>query len=68
QSILVGRTPGDAVIWLPLSVLEAEFVARIGLHGSLFAVLEHMMPDDKEMPILQALLARLVQNGFLISL
>ncbi|MBW8734879.1 MAG: putative DNA-binding domain-containing protein [Asticcacaulis sp.] len=67
QSILVGRTPGDAVIWLPLSVLEAEFVARIGLHGSLFAVLEHMMPDDKEMPILQALLARLVQNGLLIS-
>jgi len=68
QSVLIGRTPADTVIWLPLSILEAEFIARIGLHGSLFAVLEHMAPNDKEMPVLQALLARLVQNGLLISL
>lgn len=67
QSILIGRAPDDSVVWLPLSGLEAEFVARIDLHGSLFAVLEHMAPDDEEMPRLQGLLARLVQNGFLIS-
>ena len=67
QSVLVGRTPEDDVVWLPLTVLEAEFVARIGLHGSLFAVLERMTPNDEDMHHLQALLARLVQNGLLIS-
>ena len=67
QSILVGRTNEDAVISMPLGILEAEFIARIGLHGSLFAVLEQMMPDEAEMQTLQALLARLVQTGLLIS-
>lgn len=67
QSILVGRTPGNSVVWLPLSILEAEFIARIGLYGSLFAVLEHMAPDAEDMRCLQGLLARLVQNGLLIS-
>ncbi len=67
RSVLIGRTPGDEVVWLPLSIYEAEFVARISLYGSLFTVLEHMTPGDEEMRCLQALLARLVQNGFLIS-
>jgi len=67
RSILVGRTNADAVISMPLGILEAEFIARIGLHGSLFAVLEQMMPDEAEMQTLQALLARLVQTGLLIS-
>ncbi len=67
QSVLIGRTPQDEVIWLPLNSLEAEFVARIGLHGSLFAVLERMVPNEDEMRVLQALLARLVQHGLLIS-
>lgn len=68
QSLLIGRTPDDTVVRLPLNIVEAEFIARIGLHGSLFAVLEHMTPNDAEMGVLQALLARLVQNGFLISI
>jgi len=67
RSILIGRTPGDEVISMPLNALEAEFVARLGLYGSLFAVLEHMAPSDEEMSLLQALLARLVQHGLLIS-
>ena len=67
QSILVGRTPEDEVISMPLNIVEAEFIARVGLSGSLFAVLEHMTPDDEEMNVLQTFLARLVQNGLLIS-
>jgi hypothetical protein len=67
QSVLIGRTPEDEIVWLPLNILEAEFVARIGLHGSLFAVLEYMTPNEDEMGVLQALLARLVQHGLLIS-
>lgn len=67
QSVLIGRTPEDEVIWLPLNILEAEFIARVSLYGSLFAVLEHMTPNADEMSVLQTLLARLVKHGFLIS-
>ena len=67
QSILIGRTPDDCVVWLPLSPYEAEFIARIEVHRSLFMALDAMTPGEDEMSILQALLARLVQHGLLIS-
>ena len=65
---LVGRTPADDVIWLPLTPVEGQFLTTLCETHSLFATLDQMAPDDIAMTCLQTLLARLVANGLLISL
>lgn len=65
---LIGRTPADDVIWLPLVPAEAQFLVLLGETHSLFSTLEQMAPNDDTMTLLQTLLARLVSNGLLISL
>jgi hypothetical protein len=63
---LIGRTPMDDVIWQSITPYEADFISRIAETRSLLIPLEHITPTKDEMPLLQAVLARLVAHGLLI--
>jgi len=65
--LLIGRTPADEVVWLGLAGIETRFLVTLSETRSLFATLDVMAPDDDDMTVLQTFLAKLVQNGLLIS-
>lgn len=65
--LLIGRTPADDVVWLSLAAVEARFLATLGETRSLFTTLDVVAPGDDDLTVLQTFLAKLVQNGLLIS-
>jgi len=66
--LLIGRTPADEVVWLSLAAIEVRFLDLLRETRSLFATLDALAPTEDDMTVLQTLLARLVENGLLISL
>ncbi|EGF92726.1 hypothetical protein ABI_11630 [Asticcacaulis biprosthecium C19] len=65
---LIGRARDDEILHLCLAPLEAEFLTLLTQERSLMTVLDRLNPTPDDMSLLQTLLARLVQNGLLVSL
>ncbi len=65
--LLIGRTPTDEVVWLSLAAIEARFLDLLSQTRSLFVTLDALTPTEDDMTVLQTFLAKLVQNGLLIS-
>lgn len=65
--LLIGRTQADEVIWLSLVAIEVRFLDLLSQTRSLFVSLDALAPTEDDMTVLQTLLAKLVQNGLLIS-
>lgn len=65
--LLIGRNPDDDVVSLCLAPIEVDFIALMTLSGSLFTTLEQLTPTPDDMTVLQSLLARLVQQGLIIT-